>query len=226
MNDKSLRKIMKYVMIAMAVGVIVGIGVDELLRTQQTQPASTSEITTDTGFGKITLFDHGNQFGGAVFDSSVYLDDELGFMITKPSDAWNFDEDIDDILAQSSDKLLANGFLDGIYIESNGEKQIFLGVFDRQQIPEFSFESYIDSRISQIESQFVSELRAKNTQDNWGSFAIQFDTNGESKYGEELMQIHGNKLYMLQYVGDLPEILDDKKREEIRMIFDSFSLID
>ena len=40
------------------------------------------------------------------------------------------------------------------------------------------------------------------------------------------MQIHGNKLYMLQYVGDLPEILDDKKREEIRMIFDSFSMFD
>ena len=213
-------------MIVMAVGVFVGIGVDELLRTQQTQPVQTSETTTETGFGKITLFDHGNQFDGVLFDSSVYYDDELGFMITKPSDEWNFDENIDDILAQSSDKLLANGFLDGIYVESNEEKQIFLGVFDRLQIPEFSFESYIDSRISQIDSTFVSELRAKNIQDNWGSFAMQFNANGESKYGEELMQIHGNKLYMLQYVGDLPEILDDKKREEIRMIFDSFSMFD
>ena len=213
-------------MIAMVVGTFVGIGVDEILRTQQTQPVQTSEIETETGFGKITLFDHGSQFGGAIFDSSVYYDDELGFMITRPSGEWNFDEDIDDILAQNSDKLLANGFLDGIYVESDGKKQIFVGVFDRQQIPEFSFESYIDNRISQIESHFISDLQTKNTQDNWGSFAIQFDANGESKYGTELMQVHGNKLYMLQYVGDSPEILDDKKREEIRIIFDSFSLLD
>ena len=214
-------------MIAMAVGIFAGIGIDELIQSSQSiQTINTSKITTESGFGKITLFDHGNQFSGVVFDSSVYYDDELGFMITKPSDEWRFNKDIDDIMIQNSGKLLANGFLDGIYIESNGEKQIFLGVFDRQQISEFSIEAYMDTQVSQMESQSVSDIRIQNTQDNWGLFAIQFDAGSESKYAEELLQIHGNNLYMLLYVGDAPELLDDKRREEIRIIFDSFSLID
>lgn len=213
-------------MIAMVIGTFVGIGVDELLRTQQTESVQTSEIETETGFGKITLFDHGSQFGGAIFDSSVYYDDELGFMITKPSDEWNFDEDIDDILAQSGVKLFDNGFLDGIYIETNESRQIFLGVFEKEKMHNFSIESYIESRISQIGFKYVSELRIKNIQDNWGLLVIGFESGNVSKFGVELMQIHGNKLYMLQYVGDPPEILDDKKREEIRIIFDSFSLLD
>lgn len=218
---------MRYAMIALAVGTFAGIGIDELLQSSsQVQDVQTSDITTQSGFGEITLFDHGNQFDGAIFDSSVYYDDNLGFMITKPSDEWRFNEDIDDIMVQNSGKLFANGFLDGIFIEINDNKQIFLGVFDRKSIPEFSIESYLDTRVSQIESKFSSELEIKNINDNWGLFAIQFDTENESRYGAELMQIHGNKLYMLQYVGEPPELLDDKRREEIRMIFDSFSLLD
>jgi len=175
-----------------------------------------------SGFGEINLL---NPQKVGLFSTDIYQDTQLGFQISKPNNDWEIHSSIDELSSSELDSLQTKGFVDGIYIEKNHNKQFMLTIFDIQK-DEFSLHEYVDQQISLMESQknITIPFEQLSPENDWALFAVESIGN-EIPYGEQLLFLKDNRLYMLQYSGESPQTLDSEQKNDFKLIMDSFEVI-
>ena len=174
-----------------------------------------------SGFGEITL---NNPEILNTSSANIYQDTELGFQISKPNAYWEINSALDEISVDELNSLKTKGFLDGVYIEQNHDKRFMLTVFDIKK-ENFSLNEYIESQISAMNSQKKLTVSSEQVspENDWAMFAVELPEN--NGYGEQLMFLKENRLYMLQYFGEHPENLNSDKKKDFQFIMESFEVI-
>jgi hypothetical protein len=175
-----------------------------------------------SGFGEINLF---NPQKAGLSSTDIYQDVQLGFQISKPNKDWEIHSMTDDLSSNELDSLQTKGFVDGIYIEKNHNKQFILTVFDIQE-EEFTLHEFVDQQISLMKSQKNITVQSEqiSPENDWALFAIEFSDN-TMPYGEQLLFLKDNRLYMLQYFGESPQTLDFVQKNDFKFIMDSFEVV-
>ncbi len=175
-----------------------------------------------TGFGEINLF---NPQPVNLFSTNVYQDTQLGFQISKPNNDWEIHSTIDDLSSVELTSLQTKGFVDGIYLEKNHDKRFMLTIFDIQK-DEFALHEFVDQQISLMKSQknVTVPFEQISPENDWALFAVESSDN-EMPYGEQLLFLKDNRLYMLQYSGESPQDLDSDRKNDFKFIMDSFEVI-
>ena len=174
-----------------------------------------------SGFGKITIFDP--QVYADTGD--LYTNHELGFQVLKPSSAWEVHSIIEEMGVSELHNLQSRGFIDGMYVEKNHERQFMVAVFDLV-VDDFDLESYIESQIGQAASHEKDEVKIKqvSASNDWAIFGIKHDAP-QAHYGEQLLFLKDNRLYMILYYGEPPEELTKDEYFEHNQIMDSFEVV-
>lgn len=174
-----------------------------------------------SGFGEITLFDPQKV---DLFSANVYQDSQLGFQISKPNDIWEIHSVLDDLNSDELVSLKTKGFLDGVYVEQNHDRRFMVTVFDIQQ-ENFSLHAYIDNQIALMESKnAIIPFEQVSPQNDWALFAVEI-SDGTNQYGEQMLFLKDNRLYMLQYSGTSPQSLNSDQKDDFKQIMDSFEVI-
>lgn len=212
----------------MMVGTFVGIMIDGLLQSLEHQENSESTgITVMSAFGKIELKDNSQFFNFYPKRNELtYTDASLGFSISRPTVSWNFNTDVSDAY-EISRKLGKESFLGGLYVEQNNDKSFFVGVFNTKDFSNFVLKDFVESQIRTMVEKHnaeisITELSYDNT---WAIFGMSVALDGGTVYGEQILEINNGKMYMLQYSGPDPVLMEDLKREEMRKIVDSFTIL-
>ena len=175
-----------------------------------------------SGFGEIELF---NPQEADLRSTEFYQDTELGFQISKPDKDWEIHSAVDELSPSELSSLQTKGFIDGIYIEKNHNKQFMLTIFDIQK-GNLVLHEFVDQQISLMESQknLTVSLEQVSPENDWALFAVE-SSEKEMPYGEQLMFLKDNRLYMLQYSGASPQTLDPVQKNNFRSVMDSFEVI-
>jgi len=175
-----------------------------------------------SGFGEINLFDP-QEVG--LFSTNVYQDSQLGFQISKPNNDWEIHSTVDEMGSDELDSLQTKGFLDGVYVEQNHNKQFMLTIFDIQK-DGFSLHEFVDQQISLMESQknITVLFEQISPENDWALFAVE-SSDSTTPYGEQLLFLKDKRLYMLQYSGESPQTLDSDQKNDFKFIIDSFEVI-
>ncbi len=174
-----------------------------------------------SGFGEIKLF---NPQEADLFSTDVYRDTDLGFQISKPDKDWEIHSAKDELNPSKLSSLQTKGFVDGIYIEKNHNKQFMLTIFDIKKDGLF-LHDFVDQQISLMESQnFTVLFEQVSPENDWALFAVE-SPEKEMPYGEQLLFLKDNRLYMLQYSGASPQALDPIQKNDFRFVMDSFEVI-
>ena len=221
MESKKERQIIKWSLLVMLIGTPIGMIVGEYFY----QPQEKSSIIQDgtlviSGFGEIYI---NNPKNVGLF-SDTYHDTEAGFQVTKPDSGWTIHNMADELSEDELRSLESKGFVDGVYVEKDHGKEFTITVFDIQQ-DNFDLHEYIDNQISQMESKKVKVLSEQVSPDNdWAIFAMDGSDVGMG-YSEQMLFFKDNRLYMLQYSGDLPELQSPEERSEIQNVLNSFEVI-
>ncbi|WP_428325971.1 hypothetical protein [Nitrosopumilus sp.] len=214
---------LKLVRLSLIVSIIAGISFLGVLFLDTPNDTKNDILGTETafsGFGEISLF---NPQNAGLFANNFYEDTNLGFVIFKPNSNWEIHSAVDEFESEELESLKTIGFVDGIFIEQNHNKQFLLTIFDIQK-EDFSLHEYIDDQISLMESQNYDIPFEQVSPDNdWAIFAV--NDSVSQTYGEQFLILKENRLYMLQYTGDHPETLSIKQKENINFIMDSFEVI-
>lgn len=172
-----------------------------------------------SGFGEIRLF---NPEKANLFSTNIYQDTDLGYQISKPDGNWEIHSALDELSSEELSSLKTKGFLDGVYVEQNHNKQFIITVFDLQK-ENFSLHEYVDAQIELMESENIQlSFEQVSSEDNWALFAVE---SSDKQYGEQLLFLKENRLYMLQYSGDSPQTLTLEQKNDFRLIMDSFEVI-
>lgn len=175
-----------------------------------------------SGFGEITLY---NSESVNLFSTDYYQDTELGFQVSKPNNTWDIHSILDELNSDELASLKTKGFLDGVYVEKNHDKRFIITIFDIQK-DEFSLHEFIDQQISVMESQKDTTIPFKqiSSENYWALFAVEY-YDESIQYSEQLLFLNNDKLYMLQYLGESPQMLNSDQKNYFRFIMDSFEVI-
>jgi len=217
------RQLVRYVLIGSIVCGALWMGAWEftsLLDSQKGDNLGTKIAVS--GFGDINLF---NPQKVGLFSTDIYQDTQLGFQISKPNNDWEIHSITDDLSSSELDSLQTKGFVDGIYIEKNHNKQFLLTIFDIKK-DDFSLHEFIDQQISLMESQknISIPFEQVSPDNDWSLFAVE-SSDDEMPYSEQLLFLKDNRLYMLQYAGESPQTLDSDQINDFKDIMNSFELI-
>ena len=217
-------KIVKFSLVGLIVATVIGLIIWEIsFESYSEVKTSTDSTEVKSGFGVIRIYEQESQNTFSDIKKGLtYVDNSLGFQISKPNEKWEFDTNIDDILSSQSES--DKKFLGGMYVKKNNEKSIFIGVFDLTQFKNFDLDAYVQSQKDMIakfdSSVMVDEMSPQN---NWSIFGAEITLQNKTRtYGEQILEIHNDKLYMLQYSGAPPYLVLSQTRAEIRDIMDSF----
>ena len=203
----------------MLIGTPIGFVVSEYFYQPQEKSAVIQDGTLVlSGFGDIYI---NNPKNIGLF-SDTYED--TGFQVTKPDDGWIIHKMSDELSDDELSSLESKGFVDGVYLEKDHGREFTITVFDIQQ-DNFDLHEYIDGQISQMESKNVKILSEQVSPDNdWAIFAMDGSDVG-MRYSEQMLFFKDNRLYMLQYSGDLPELQNLEQRSEIQNVMNSFEVV-
>ena len=223
MELKTELKIIRRILIATIICGIFGLGILFFPDSQD----SPNKVILDTkiavsGFGDVNLF---NPEKVSLFSTNTYQDTHLGFQISKPSSDWEIHSVLDELSPDELNSLKAKGFLDGVYVEQNHNKRFMLTVFDMKQ-ENFSLHEFVDQQISLMESQEydIIPFEQVSPENDWALFTVEIsDVN--KLYEEQLLFLKENRLYMLQYFGESPQVLSPEQKSDFRFIMDSFEVI-
>ncbi|MBT8173142.1 MAG: hypothetical protein KJN83_03695 [Nitrosopumilus sp.] len=175
-----------------------------------------------SGFGEIKLF---NPQKVDLFSTNIYQDMQLGFQISKPNNDWEIHSTVDELSSSELSSLQTKGFVGGIYVEKNHNKQFMLTIFDIKK-DNFVLHDYVDQQISLMESQknITVPFEQVSPDNDWALFAVE-SSGSDVPYGEQLLFLKDNRLYMLQYSGESPQTLDSEQINDFKTIMDSFEVI-
>ena len=189
--------------------------------SDSTKSAVLSTEIALSGFGQITLYNPENV---NLFSTNTYQDSLLGFQISKPNNTWEIHSVLDDLDSDELNSLKTKGFLDGVYVEQNHDRRFILTVFDIQQ-ENFSLHDYVDNHIALLESKnAIIPFEQVSPQDDWALIAIEI-SDETNPYGEQMLFLKDNRLYMLQYAGASPKSLSSDQKDNFQQIMDSFEVI-
>ncbi len=208
----------------MLVATTVWIVFDEYIDLSKYETKPTLDSTSvDSGFGKITLFNPGQS---DALSNNIYQNKNLGFQILKPNNSWNIRSMSDESNGENIPALKAKGFLDGIYLNQNNNTRFMITVFDINQ-KSFNLSNYIDTQINLMKDKLDVDIPIKqvSSSNDWAIFGIEIHSKKQDDYGEQLLYLKNNRLYMLQYSGPSPSEIDLKIKSEYRSIIDSFELL-
>ncbi|MGY5142696.1 hypothetical protein [Nitrosopumilus sp. S6] len=218
-----LEKEQQVVRLALIISIVSGIGYLGFLFYDAPDSSNNVILGTEilfSGFGEITLF---NPEQVSLFSTNIYHDTSLGYQVSKPNGDWQIHSVLDEINSEELTLLQAKGFLDGVYVEQNHNKQFIITVFDIQK-ENFSLHEYVDDIIALTESQNVEiPFEQVSSEDDWAIFAMSMID--QSQYGEQLFVVKENRLYMLQYSGDSPQSLTSEQKQDFQYIMESFEVI-
>lgn len=219
--------IVKFALVGLFVASIGGLMIWEIMFN----PYSEIKVNSVDGgteaqseFGKIKLYEQ-NQVGdfSSVQNPLTYVDNSLGFQISRPNEKWEFDSNIDDVL--DSQTISNKKFLGGMYVKNSNEKSFFVAVFNLTQFDSFALDDYVMSQKTAISQKFDSKITIDDISSDgkWSIFGAEITLQNKTRaYGEQILEIHGNKLYMLQYSGAPPYLTLSQTKDEIRQVMDSF----
>src|SRR3989338_2047904 len=221
---KELR-IVRWTIIITIVASVMGLGIYDLAyflkHEKETILATTSVMS---GFGEITLF---NTVQDDSLSKNIYKDNDLGFKISIPNDNWNIHSMSDDLDNDNMQALKTKGFLDGIHLDQNNKTRFMIAVFDISQKSSFELSNYIDTQIETMNNTFGVDVPIKqvSSSNDWAIFGAHAHSEIQANYGEQLLYLENNRLYMLQYTGLLPSEMETKIKSEYRSIIDSFEIL-
>ena len=190
---------------------------------------NSNQVIVNSGFGDIVL--NNNTFNVLENKEKIekhgllYRNETLGFEIARPNVKWYFDTDLSQLKLERTGTLPEERFLGGIYVGTNTDENVFVAVFNITGLNVDSLEGYVDSQIVWVFENFDEPvLRTKQmaTNGQWALFGIEATYDNKKFYGEQILEIREDKLYMLQASGALPEEMDVEKKEELRKVIDSF----
>ena len=225
MEPESELRIVRWSIIITIVASVMGLGIYDLVyflkHEKETMLATTSVMS---GFGEITLF---NTAQDDSFSKNVYKDNDLGFKISIPSDSWNIHSMSDDLDNDNIQALKTKGFLDGIYLAQNNKTRFMVAVFDISQKSSFELSNYIDTQIETMNNTFGVDVPIKqvSASNDWAIFGAHAHSETQDEYGEQLLYLENNRLYMLQYTGLSPSEMETEIKSEYRSIIDSFEIL-
>lgn len=84
------------------------------------------------------------------------------------------------------------------------------------QFDNFNLDAYVKSQKDAISQKFDSEITIDeiSPQSNWSIFGAEITLQNKTRvYGEQILEIHNDKLYMLQYSGVPPYLLLSQARD-------------
>ena len=173
-----------------------------------------------SGFGEIKLY---NPQKIDLFSTNTYQDKILGFQISKPKGNWEIHSAIDELSPEKLSILESKGFVDGLFVEQDHDQRFMLTVFYLQK-ENFSLHEFVDNQIELMEShEWILSSEQVSPKDDWAIFAMK--SADEDEYGEQMMFLNENQLYILQYSGLSPHLLDSEKKKEFQYIMESFEVI-
>jgi len=224
MNDKDLMllRAVRWSIIIVITSSVTWIGVDTYFHLPEHENEPELGIkSTISGFGKIDLFNPKNI---ELFSENTYYDTKTGFQVSKPNDRWLIHSIKDDLGEREFESLISKGFIDGVYVEQEHDKRFMVTVFDVQS-DDFSLRNYIDSQLYQIQLQKNVSVPIKqiSSENDWAIFAV--GAISEKKYNEQILFLKENRLYMLQYFGNAPDMLDSEQMSDYQFITDSFEVM-
>ena len=220
MNLKQEQKIIR---LSMIVSIVAGMSWIGMWAISEPENSSNNTILVTeiavSGFGEIQLF---NPEKVNLFSTNICQDSDLGYQISKPGGNWEIHSALDELSSEELSSLQAKGFLDGVYVEQNHNKQFIITIFDLQK-ENFSLHEYVDTQITLMESENIQlSFEQVSPEDNWALFAVE---SSDKQYGEQLLFLKENRLYMLQYSGDSPQTLTLEQKNDFQLIMDSFEVI-
>jgi len=197
-------------------------GLEFMYSSEPTKSMNLGTKIAVSGFGEINLF---NPQEVGLFSTNIYQDTELGFQISKPNNNWEIHSAMDDLSTSELSSLETKGFVDGVYVEKNHNKQFMLTIFDIKK-DNFDLHEFVDQQISLMESQknITVPFEQVSPENDWALFAVESSDSG-IPYGEQLLFLKDNRLYMLQYSGESPQTLDSDQKNDFKIIMDSFEVI-
>ena len=206
----------------MLVGTPIGMIAGELFYQPQEKPPIVQAGTlVISGFGEIYI---NNPENVGLFSTNTYQDPEVGFQVTKPSSEWTIHKMSDELSEDEIRSLESKGFADGVYVEKDHGREFTITVFDIQQ-DNFDLHEFIDMQISQAEKNGAKALAEQvSPKNDWAIFSMDGSDAGMG-YTEQVLFFKDNRLYILQYLGDLPELQSSKQISEIRNVLNSFEAI-
>lgn len=220
MELKSEQKIIRMSLILVIVAGMSFLGIWEVSITSGSSKSTVlATQIAFSGFGDIALY---NPEKPGLFSTNIHVDNNLGFQISKPNNSWEIHSVLDEMSLGKLESLKTKGFLDGVFVEQNHDKKFIVTVFD-VKAENFVLHDYVDNQIVMMESQnFKVDFEQVSPNNDWAIFAAE---NPENKYGEQLLFLKENRLYMLQYSGNSPQTLDSDQKEDFQLIMDSFEVI-
>lgn len=218
-------RIVRRAIIITIVASVMGLGIYDLvyfLQHEKDQILDTASVMS--GFGEITLF---NTAQDGLQSKNIYKDNDLGFQISIPNDSWNIHSMSDDLDDENMQSLKTKGFLDGIYLNQNNKTRFMIAIFDISQKSSFELSNYIDTQIETMNNTFGVDVPIKQVSpsNDWAIFGAHAHSEIQDSYGEQLLYLENNRLYMLQYTGLSPSEMETEIKSEYRSIIDSFEII-
>ncbi|EGP93353.1 hypothetical protein [Nitrosarchaeum koreense] len=224
MDSTQELKIVRWSIIITIVISVMSLVIHDLIyfQTHESTPLDTAFI--ESGFGKISF---SNKVQSYSISNDIYQDYELGFQILKPNDTWKVIPMSDNMNDESMEILKTKGFLDGIYLEQNNEKHFMIAVFDVSQKSSFELANYVDTQIETMKNiaDVDIQIRQVSQSNDWAIFGAHAHSENIDEYGEQLLYLENNRLYMLQYTGLSPSEMKTEIKSEYRSILDSFKIL-
>jgi hypothetical protein len=228
--------------IIVAVGVIVGVSLyaysanNEISNpakqiTKDNNMSESGQFIVKSAFGSIFVQDNSFNFKveapKIIENNLIYRNETLGFEIARPNLTWNFQTNMSQIIIEQTGTITNKEFLGGAFVVDSTNQNVFIAVFDISELDENSLVDYVDAQLKWIMANFDAKLKLKEVSPNkqWAIFGIEVNQNNQVLYGEQILEIRNDKLYMIQYTGILPEKMQAEKLQEFRIIIDSFKII-
>lgn len=217
-------KIVRWSIIITIIISVMSLAIYDLIYFQTHGKQSLEPVFIKSGFGEITL---SNTVQRYPITNDIYQDKDLGFQILKPNNTWKVIPMSDNMDDESILNLKTKGFLDGIYLEQNNKTHFMIAVFDVSQKSSFELANYVDTQIETMKNNPNVEITLKQISplNDWSIFGAHAHTADVDSYGEQLLYLENNKLYMLQYTGLSPSEMKTEMKSEYRSILDSFKII-
>ncbi|CAD6514465.1 conserved hypothetical protein [metagenome] len=224
MDVKRELKIVRWSLIITIVSSVMGLAIYDIvyLQTNENPPLETTFIKS--GFGDFSLSNNVQSFS---ISNNIYQDKDLGFQILKPNNTWKVIPMSDNMDDESILNLKTKGFIDGIYLTQNNKTHFMIAVFDISQKSSFELANYVDTQIESMKNNPNVEIMLKQVSpsNDWSIFGAHAHSTDVDSYGEQLLYLENNKLYMLQYTGLSPSEMKSEIKSEYLAIIDSFKII-
>jgi hypothetical protein len=189
------------------------------------------QFIAKSAFGSIIVedksFNFKDQVPKIIENDLVYRNETAGFEVGRPNLTWNFHTDMSQIKIEQTGTITNKEFVGGAFIVDSTNQNVFVAVFDISELDDNSLADYVDAQLNWIMTNFDAKLKLKEMAPNkkWAIFGIEVNQNNQTLYGEQILEIQNDKLYMIQYAGIPPEKMQPEKLEEFRIVIDSFKII-